>query len=120
MISPVSSVTAAPRELPVDQAQAVHVGHLPAVEHRLVNGLVKQLGGHVALGAHLVVVWDVDLAGVEKPEEKILNIDERLIASTKYIISLTFFLFPFKVATEGKLNKIYPAETFLLSDKSLT
>ena len=70
MFLPVPAVTAASRKFPVDQAQAVHVGHLPAVEHSLVDGLVQQFRGHVALGAHLVVVGDVHLPGVEKSEEE--------------------------------------------------
>ena len=52
-------------QLPEHQAQAVHVSHLPAVEHRLVDGLVQQLRRHVALGPHLVVEGDVHLAVVK-------------------------------------------------------
>ena len=55
------AVLAPPGQLPVDEAQAVHVSSLPAVEDVLVDALVQELGGHVALGAHLVVEGYVHL-----------------------------------------------------------
>ena len=50
-----------PGQLPVDQTEAVHVRSLPTVEDVLVDGLVQQFRRHVALGADLVVEWDVHL-----------------------------------------------------------
>ena len=61
LLGPGLAVETPPAQLPVDEAEAVHVSSLPAVEYVLIDALVQQLGGHVALGAHLVVEGDVHL-----------------------------------------------------------
>ena len=65
---------APPGQLPVDQAQAVHVRPLPAVEHALVDAAVKKFWRHVALGTDLVVEGDVYLAVIKLSKQGIARI----------------------------------------------
>ena len=55
-------VFAAPAEFPEDKSQAVDISSLPTIKDVLVDGLVQELGRHVALGADLVVERNVDLS----------------------------------------------------------
>lgn len=59
-----TSRNAATSHLPQDEAEAVHVGHDVGLEVTLIETLIQNLRGHVALGAHSSVGGDVHLVGV--------------------------------------------------------